>query len=307
MARYPDFPTHGFNPRDFTSLLNSSNVTYRALHKRADLCPCFDAARGGPQYACPVCRGIGYTWTNPTVLAFTDTLVRGSQSVPERVTKALPVGGVATVTLPGTPPVVLTGVALDDDGRVVWPPDTAPPVGTRYTVAYTAPQQGRLHAQSITKQRQIADRGEITVGSMEVTVPAELEDRVTPNPAWMAAEHDRFVFPDLKHRHQARLERGKKERVTYASVVREVKHARAIVGGALVTYAHGTAFTLDADGDVAWATGAGPAIGTPYVVEYVAAPEYYVWAEIPQQRHVDGHDLPRRFGLRLFEQYPHRT
>lgn len=307
MARYPDFPTHGFNPRDFTSLLNSSNVTYRAIHKRADLCPCFDTTRGGPEPACPACRGIGYVWANPPTVNFTDALVRGSQSLPERASKAMVVDNVVNVTIAGDPPTVLLNVPLDSEGRVVWPDGTIPPVGTRYSIAYQAPQQGRMHAQSITKQRQIADRGEVTVGSMEVTVPAELEDRITPNPAWMAAEHDRFVFPDLKHRHQARLERGKKNRITYASVVREVRHARAIINGVLVDYAHGSTFTITTAGDVEWIAGEGPPVGTPYVAEYIAAPEYYVWAEIPQQRHVDGHDLPRRFGLRLFEQYPHRV
>lgn len=306
MARYPDFPTHGFNPRDFTSLLNSSNVTYRALHKRADLCPCFDSARGGPEYACPVCGGIGYVWTNPPAVARTDTLIRGSQSLPERASAALVIGGVVTVTIPGDPPTTLTDVPLNDNGEVVWP-GAPPATGTRYEISYTAPEQGRMHAQSVRKDRQIADRGEVTVGSMEVTVPAELEDRVTPNPAWMAAEHDRFVFPDLKHRHQARLEIGKKSRITYASVVREVKGARAILGGVLVLYAHPAQFTISTAGDVVWSPGESPPAGTTYVVEYVAAPEYYVWAEIPQQRHVDGHDLPRRFGLRLFEQYPNRV
>lgn len=308
MARYPAFPTFRIRPREFDKLLNSSNVTYRAIHLRADTCPCFDPTRGAPEYTCPVCGGIGRTWTAPAASAHEDALVAGSRTIPERATKALAVPGTLVATyLDDLGAIVqVAGITLDDAGFVVWPPGTIAQPGTQYTLTYDAPEQGRLHAQGITKQRYLEDRGEIVAGQMDVSIPSRLEDLDTPNPAWLAAEHDRFVFPDLKHRHQQRLTRGRNERLTYQHV-RSVTGIRAIVNGALAHYALDEHATIGSSGNVTWIDASAPPAGAVYVVDYVAAPEYYVFQELPQQRHIDGMDLPRRVVLRLFEQYPHRT
>jgi hypothetical protein len=308
MARYPTLPTFAVRPADFERLLNSSNVTYRAIHRRADLCPCFDSARGSPEYTCPACGGIGRAWTTPPASAYTDTLVLGSVRVPERVSRALVAPGSITaayVNASGAT-VTVSGITLDEIGTPTWPTGTTPPIGTTYTVTYTAPQQGRVHAQSITKTRELADRGMVVAGSMDISVPRYYDDLTTPNPAWQAAEHDRFAFPDLKHRHQARLQRGRNERLTYA-LVRDIRDVRAIVDGALAHYDPAASITVNAAGTVTWVAPDALPAGTPYVVDYIAAPEYYVWQELPQQRHIDGHDLPRRVSLRLFEQYPNRA
>ena len=307
MARHRSFPTFGIRPLDFDRLLTSSNVTYRAIHKRADLCPCFDTSRGSPEYTCPACGGIGRVWTTPAVREYTDALVRGSTRLPERADRALVEPGSITITYTNAAglTVHLTGVTLDDGGRPVFPPGTEPPIGTPYALGYRAPEQGRLHAQGITKNRDVVDRGMIVAGQMDVSIPRYYDDLTTLNPAWMAAEHDRFVFPDLKHRHQARLVRGRGDRLTYA-LRHDITDVRAIAYGNLTHYALGEDVLVDALGRIEWPTDAIP-VGTPYVIDYIAAPEYYVWQELPQQRHIDGHDLPRRVSLRLFEQYPNRT
>lgn len=307
MARYPNFPTFGIRPLDFERLLNSSNITYRAIFKRADLCPCFDVTRGSPEYTCPVCGGIGRAWTTPALTHYEDALLRGSTRWPERASRALIEPGSATVRFTSADGLTFSFIVdLDEDGSVIWPPYSEPGIGTPYRLAYRAPEQGRLHAQGITKRRDLEDRGMVVAGQMDVSIPRYYEDLTTPNPAWQAAEHDRFVFPDLKHRHQARLVRGRNERLTYA-LTHEITSVRAIDGSSIAHYALGTDLTIDADGRVTWADPLTLPASTPYVVDYVAAPEYYVWQELPQQRHIDGHDLPRRVSLRLFEQYPHRT
>jgi hypothetical protein len=302
MARYAAFPTGEFDPRAFDMLLNSSPLTYRVIHKRADLCPCFDSGRGSPDYDCPVCNGVGYAWAAPATSAYSDTLIRGNTLRPERASKALIDPATLVVTLDDD--TIVAGVTLDANGAPIFPPGTAPPDGHAYTLTYSAPQQGRAHVQSHTKQRDLTDRGEIVAGHAEATLPRHLEDLTSPNPAWGASEHDRLLLPDMRYRHQQRMVRGRNERLTYAHV-HSIREARAVVNNALTTYARDTAFTL-ANGAITWLGGFGPPHGTAYVLDYLAAPEYYVWQEIPQQRHVDGHDLPRRVSLRLFEQYPYR-
>lgn len=299
MPQYSDFWQMELEPQDFTKLLTGP-LSYRAVYKPASLCPCFDPTRGSPDPDCPVCNGVGYTWTEPAAVAHTLAFYRGSQSRPERLEHAPPI---TDLTITGEDSADYTAAAvITEDGRITWPDaQTAPPFSLAYSVTYKAPAQVRVHAQAFKSNRSWVDRGEVKAGDLDTTIPHTLADLTTENPAWHAKEFDIFVFPDQRIRHQQRMRRGYGETLTY-KLVRSLREARAIAGSTIATYQPGTDFEV-VNGAVSWLT-AGPA--DHYVLEYDAAPEAYVFAELPQTRHVDGHPLPRRVGLRRFELFPHR-
>lgn len=298
MPQYPELPQFEVRPGDFDRLLNGP-LSYRALYRRALMCPCWDESRGSPDYHCPVCSGVGYTWAEPPIVTFTETHYRGSTTKPERFDKGGVVGLVSVTDRHGR---VIPDVTLNANRDGVQFGAVAPAMGAPYTVVFKAPEQGRLHAQGIRTDRQWLDRGEVATGDLECSIPRHLEDLTTPNPAWLAAEHDRFAFPDLKRRYQQRVRRGSSEQLTYTRVS-EVLSVHSLDGAVIRTYQPPPIVA----GRVAWTPGTpAPPAQSWYVIQYIAAPEYFVFREIPQQRHIDGHDLPRRVGLRLFESYPHR-
>lgn len=307
MPRYPFFPIPELESVWFDALLNSS-LTSRVIHRPARLCPCQDERSAGPDPKCPVCDGLGYTWAGIVLAVYSETLTRYGanpywgldQNAPaERLERS----GAQVLSVVDEDGVSYAGVTVDEESRPVFGP-LAPRMGKRYTISYQAPVQGRLHAQSITTRRVWQGRGETQAGDLQASIPAKLADLITPNPAWAAKEHDRFVFPDLERTYQQRMRRGLKETLTYPTL-RRVVSCRAVVAGGEVEYAEGDDFLIQG-GKVEWQPGRGPAMRTPYILEYVAAPEYYVFEEIPQMRHTDGYDLPRRVGLRLFDAYPGR-
>lgn len=295
MSRHDDWMQR-LQPGEFDQLLNGP-LSYRALFKPANLCPC-SARGGGADPACPNCAGLGYTWDEPGEEAHTASFYAGSRSRPERLPHAPPLTllSVSVDGAPSLPPAEL-GVSLDADGNLTTPFA----LGTPYKVNYSARVQVRVHAQAFKQSRAWLDRGQLKTGDLEVSIPHRLPDLLRENPAWHAKEHDVFVFPDQRIRYQQRFEGKGKPTLTYR-LVRELRTARALVGGALVTYQPGEDFTVT-DGQVAWLTAPPPGA---YVLEYDAAPEAYVFAELPQTRHIDGHPLPRRVGLRRFELYPHQ-
>lgn len=295
MTQYRDFPQHEIEPQDFDKLLNGP-LTYRVVYRRAYLCPCWDRARSSPVLGCPHCGGVGATWDDPGVRRFTHTLYAGSSD------ERLPYAGVTRLLGVEDEYGTRYGTLRLEAGALVWG-DPRPERGTAYTVVFEAPPQSRLHAQGIRTQRSWEREGERVGGELRVSIPAHLSDLNTPNPAWLAAEGDRFVFPDLEKRHQQRLVKGENERLTYG-VVHAVEGARAIEGTSVRHYRHGEDF-LVTSGAVHWR--GGPPDGTPYVLEYRCAHEYYVFQELPQQRAIAGERLPRAVSLRLFETYPYRA
>jgi len=309
MPQYSDFPQGEFEPELFDMLLNGP-LTYRVSRRAARLCPCDDGRSGGPAYDCPVCQGRGYIWSTVPTVEYEDTLTHygtglnlewrfSFKIVDERLSRAR-VTEILEVRdqYGGT----YSDVSVGKESAIIWG-SRRPQPGTLYTVRYRAPEQMRLHAQGIRTQRSWAARGEVKEGDMECSIPERLEDLITPNPAFQAKEHDRFVFLDLERPVNQRMTRGSRETLLYPTFW-EIKAARAIVGGSEVTYEPGVDFVIN-NNAVQWLT-SGPPYGSPYVLDYIACPEYYVFAELPQMRHVDGLRLPRRVGLRLFDLYPGR-
>jgi hypothetical protein len=296
--QYQDFPQYEINDKWFDQLLNGP-LTYRAIYKPASVCPCWDDTTGGPEYHCNLCGGDGYSWSDPPVQTFTDTLYRGATI--ERFSKS-DVRALTSVT--DEYGQVYNDATLNSDKTMIDWGASEPDIGTGYTVVYTAPFQINMHAQSIRTKKQWIDRGEVRSSDLECSIPYHLEDLTTPNPAWLAVERDRFLFPDLKMRYQQRLKRGDSQRLLYQHV-KSVIGAKAKVNDAIANYTYLTDFNFT-NGAVNWLT-AGPPAGTYYILEYVASPEYFIFDEVPQARHIAGADHPRRVGLRLFESYPERS
>ncbi len=309
MPQYGNFPQGEFQPELFDILLNGPS-TYRVSRRAARLCPCDDGRSGGPAYDCPVCGGRGYVWAEIPLVEYEETLThfsggpqpdwRYSFKLPdERLTKARVLEVLEVRDEFGT---LYPDVTIGKESVVIWGA-TEPQPGTKYTIRYRAPQQMRLHAQGIRTQRSWAARGEVKEGDMECSIPERLEDLITPNPAFQAKEHDRFVFLDLEHPVSQRMTRGVQEKLLYP-LYWEIEQARAVIGSGEIVYQPGTDFNIS-NNAVQWLT-SGPPYGTRYVLDYIACPEYYVFAELSQKRHVDGLRLPRRVGLRLFDLYPGR-
>lgn len=290
-------------PRWFDALLNSEGLTYRLLVRKARVCPCQDARGSGPDPSCPVCGGVGYLWEDPPQEEREVELLvpASSEEADARMsgpTGILPHAWAELLEVEG-PEGPVEGARLED-GRLLLPPEAPRPA--LYRVRYRAPRQGRGHVQDMRLARTWADRGEVMEGDLLLSVPAQGPDG--PNPAWEVRPHDQVVLLDHRLWTQQRMVRGVREVLSHPWVL-EVRAARAVVGGQEVVYTPGEAFSLS-EGRVVWAPGQGPPPRTPYVLDYVAAPAYYVLADLGHRRHIEGWRLPRRLQLRLFEAYPGR-
>ena len=115
-------------------------------------------------------------------------------------------------------------------------------------------------------------------------------------------EKDRFLVTGARLRKQEVLYRGERERLTYAYVF-ELSRVYSL-GQNFVPMEYGPMdFRLE-DGLILWNEGRGPQQGKPYTVQYTAAPEFYVHAELSQARHQGGKPLPRQVMLRIWELWP---
>lgn len=288
---------HRLAPAWFDELLNAPGLTYRIAHRKASLCPCQDPRGSGPDPACPRCGGVGYTWSEVPWRTYTEAVEARPRGEADRK-----MGGAtgkvsrawATLVEVRHGDEVVPGARLEEDYLVLpegWP------LGN-YTVTYQAPEQGRGHIQNMRISRTWADRGEVQTGDLVLTVPRTGPDG--PNPGWDAQPGDQVIVLDHRHRAQQRMVRGVKEVLTHPWV-REIIEARTPTA----TYRFGEDFRVEG-GRVVWEAGRGPTPRTPYVLEYVAAPTYYVLEDLGHRRHVEGYDLPRRFSLGLFDTYPGR-
>lgn len=287
-----------FKPELFAELLNGPS-TYRLAYRRAHLCP-NRGDRGGHVPDCPVCGGLGYYWQDPL----------GEVDAERELTRA----GVYADSerLPSDPSRIISvtdedGVTYDpatltvQDGQVTWADGAPRPADYRlYTVRYAAPSTLRGLVQGVTTQREFATRGEYDVMDIQLTVDRAAPDG-SPNPLWDAGEHDRVILLDTWRRHSQHLQRG----VLDALVYRRVRDVRltSVVSGALRVWEPGTDYVVE-DGRVVWQAGRGPARQAHYAAEAQVSPEYYVFQVLPQTRHMDGQDMPRRFVLRGFEKHP---
>ncbi|GEM48698.1 hypothetical protein [Deinococcus cellulosilyticus] len=296
MNRKSTLPTVGFENADFDRLLQGP-AAYRVAYKQAFLCPCYDKDSSGPEHNCQVCQGNGYYWVNfAAEQEATATFYFGSESKPA----ILPHSN-ATITRVVDEHGTEYTATLNSENRVEFT-GPEPEFGAEFTVEYTHPLQYRLFAQGIKAQRMWMDRGEVETSDLQATVPAFLEDLNSPNPLWFASTHDRFVLLDVTKRYQQRMERRGKELLTYKQV--EPLAARAKVNGNIVLYQPGSDFQV-VNGEVKW-VGTAPPSGSRYTLEYLCHPEYYVFNELAQARHMGGENQVRTLLLRLYELFPGR-
>lgn len=292
-------PQGTLDPSQFNQLLNGP-ATYRVQHRRAHLCP-NKGERGGHVQGCPVCDGIGYYWDAPISAQQSTYEMTRAGHYPEN--ERLP-GGPAIITAiqdedgVSYPP---ENVTVGEDGRVTWNEGAATPADYRlYNVTYETAHLRAL-IQGVTTQREFATRGEYEVQDLQITVDHFLADNATPNPAWDAGEHDRFLLLDTWRRYTQHLQRGIQDTAVYRRL-RDVT-LTGVVGGALVTWEPDTDYEV-VDGAVVWQAGRGPRAQAYYTLSAQASPEYYVFQVLPQTRHMDGRPQPRRFVLRGFEKHP---
>jgi len=299
VSSYSDYLKQAYlKPELFNELLNgplSSRIAYLA----ADLCPCADSRGSGPAEDCPRCGGLGWTWESkvPSQTRSVE-LTRNphpSAAHRERLTDAGEITAVVDEDGVSYPPESIT---VRPDGSVIWT-GAAPEDYKLYTVT-TISTVLRAGVQGVTAQREFQTRGMYDVMDVEMTIDRHLADKVTKNPAWDCGEFDRFVLVDAWRRHAQRVRRGM-DKVIYRRA--QGVQIKALIGGQLVTYTPGADFVFD-DGQIQWATGKGPARNEYYAFTGMINPEYYVFQGIPQVRHEDGLELPRRIVLKGFENFP---
>lgn len=296
--RKSDLHTFNFENADFDKLV-AGKASYRVAFQQAFLCPCWSKEDSGPEASCPICKGDGYYWQAFNDLkTATATFYQGSQTRPPVLEHA---GAQITNVIDEHGNTF--EAHLGPENFVVFPEGAEPAFSDEFTVHYTYPQQFRVFIQSIKSQRVWIDKGEVEISDLQATLPAYLEDQ-TPNPLWFASVQDRFTLLDVQKRYQQRFQRGtrRKEILTYKSAVPTV--ARSIVNGALVEYLPFEDFIIQ-NAEVQW-VGERPPVDHHYTLEYTCNPEYYVFNELAQARHMGGENQVRTLLLRLFELYPGR-
>lgn len=293
---------YGFEPDLFTEVLGGRLAT-RAAYYRAHPCGCGTGEFGGPDQSCPVCRGRGTYWDEPGVIERTEKLCRAGlrgehlQRAPVRVLSVVGEDGASYP--PGN-------LAVGADGRVTWPAAPAPAEFELYDVTYEhLDTEFRAGVVSVVTRREYQRIGEFELTDLQMTVDRYHPDKVTPNPAWQAGENDRFVLLDAWRRHASKLTRGpgSTDDLTFARV-RDATLA-GVRGGGVFAWVEGVDYTL-AGGRVTWLPNRGPKPGEAYAVECLVCPEYYVFMDLPQLRHEDAHNLPRKLLLRSFEFFANR-
>lgn len=275
----------------FNELLTGS-ISVRFQYFRAHQCPCRDPNGTGPSQRCGVCKGRGYYFDDPPDVELTESFYYGSTTVPE-VLRATPLE-LLGITVDG---VAVATERLDaQGGALTWlePPELYSP----YTVRYRATETLRAGITQVLTRNEQRDRGMMDSSSIHVSVDRLQEDKVTPNPAWDAAEADRFRLVDTHRREQQSVKRtGVRDLLKYMNATEVV--LTSVVNDAIHTWRAGEDYTLE-NGVITW-IGERPGEGEWYAASYQANPEYAVFGELPQTRHIDGQPLPRRFLMQLAE------
>ncbi|GAA6747481.1 hypothetical protein [Thermus brockianus] len=294
------FDGYAFHLEHFDELLNGEQ-SWALLYLPARACPCRDRATGSPQPTCPRCRGYGFTWEPPPRVEWTLTFHRGSAARPEALPRHLrPEEVMAVWDEEGRS----YAIALED-GQIRFVGE-APPEGAAYHVRVRAPMVVRGHGQNLAGRKEVGEYGELDHRDLSLTLPARTrlpDGRYVANPAFFAAYPDRFVLVDARVRVSQVLYRGEEEHLLYAYVYQVLGCEALDAQFRPSAYAPGEDFTLEG-GRVVWTPGRGPRMGTPYTLTYIAAPEFYVFRELPQVRHQGGYSLPRRLHLRVWELFP---
>lgn len=152
--------------------------------------------------------------------------------------------------------------------------------------------QTTIGVQGIKADRKFAAFVEWEKGDMLATIPSD-------SPAYDVGEYDRFTMDEAEFRFSAVLTKGVNDRLKYAKI-RRISRVWAIVDGEAQSYQEGVDFGVNGAA-IAWVAEKGPPDGTQYTVRYFAAPEYFVYLSIPQDRIQSNLNLPKRVPLRLMD------
>lgn len=294
-------------PELFNELLNGPLST-RIAYSRAQPCPCRDERGGGSNPKCPVCSGLGYVWTavTPSVTR-TYTLTRApllGHEDQEQI--ANPTEEIVSVVDEHGTEYPASNAQVRPDGSVTWTADPQPQQYVRYTVTTTGAVL-RAGVQGVMSRREFQMRGEYDVLDLQMSIDRYLDDGETINPAWDCGEYDRFTLLDAWRRHSQHVKRGINGQVGDLLLYRNVRDltVSSIQNDQLINWEEGQDYTLT-DGAIQWNAGRGPQKGTYYSVQGQVRPEYYVFQALPQLRHEDGLELPRRIVLKGFENFANR-
>lgn len=281
----------------FTELLTGTIAT-RVYYWRATLCPCYAPdGRGGPDPRCPVCGGDGRRFKRPPIVTREERFI-GSKPAELR----MPPLAITAIALEDGTPVDPTGLTVNRLGTLTWATGTGPAAYQSYRVTYTAREVMRAGITRVKHRREVGDRV-VDDADAEMSIARWHEDHSTLNHGWDAVEGDCFELVDVHRREQHHVTRT-------ALAADRLKYARAydivltsIRDGDVHTWELGDDYTIDGP-TITWEPGRGPKVGEQYAASYQANPLYTVWRELPQLRHQDAKELPRRFGLKVAETAP---
>ena len=291
-------------PELLNELLNGP-LSSRIAYLGADLCPCrAERGSGNPDPRCKVCGGLGYTWADHTPSFLKDyTLTRAPlPGFEDKERLGDPRSAVLSIVDENGVTYPPESVSVRPDGTLSWR-GVAPAQFTLYTVSTEAATL-RAGVQGVMSRREYQVRGEYDVLDLEMTIDRHMNSSEDLNPAWDCGEFDRFVLLDFWRRHAQHVKRGPGGDLTIYRRMRALQLS-SVQNDARVVWQEGTDWAF-ADGAVTWLPGRGPALGTWYAVQGQTNPEYYVFKALPQTRHQDGKELPRRIVLKAFEHFPNK-
>jgi len=159
-----------------------------------------------------------------------------------------------------------------------------------------------IGATNMATSKKYQQYGEVEQGDLALTLPAQVRDAAgawSANPAYTAAERDRFVLTDGEVELHAVLTKGTQDTLPQDQVV-SITTLGAIVGGLFQEFTSGVDYTL-VGATIQW-IGNPIADGDRYTVRYRVHPTYYVYRDLAVDRSQEGGEpLCRRVQARLME------
>ena len=157
---------------------------------------------------------------------------------------------------------------------------------------WEAPEKTVIGVQGIKATQQWSQFGEWNKGDMIVTIGSD-------SPAYVAGEFDRFIITGADFRWNTVLTKGEKDRVKQGKI-KKVERVIAIINDQIQEFVEFDHYTVEGN-TIVWEATAGLVDKTQYSIRYIAAPEYFVYGAIPQDRAQFGRDLPRNIPLRMMD------
>ena len=169
--------------------------------------------------------------------------------------------------------------------------DVSCPVCDGLGYLWQTPTAVVLGISSMNGTRQYAMFSEWQKGDLVCTIPSN-------SAAYDAGEFDRIVLTQGQYLWDEVHKRGLNDRLKYTSI-KEVIEVWAIVGGVKTVLVAETDYHLNG-ATIEWLTST-VENGQQYAVKYKAAPEYFIFHNLVQDRPQEGKPLPRRVQLRLMD------